>query len=244
MKRAIDIFIALFLVIALFSLGYIIYYRLTFVPSASFKGKINTTVAEESSENSTNLDSEEKKQGEIPTEVLSQVESLSSVVTSYFVKVKNGPLVYPSLVFKIVSKGNGLEVYLLTFYPMEWPFVKVSLSGESLGAPQKVYQCPGSLLLLDYSVKGVFPVEVEKGEIGQYGVLVTWAGNTFYVKPFDRAKGCNNNGFVFNLAGDFSGVCFGGSFYGARELYSSVPNSCKIIFQEEGKNGDLQSENR
>lgn len=230
--------------IALFSLGYIIYYRLTFVPSASFKGKINTTVAEESSENSTNLDSEEKKQGEIPTEVLSQVESLSSVVTSYFVKVKNGPLVYPSLVFKIVSKGNGLEVYLLTFYPMEWPFVKVSLSGESLGAPQKVYQCPGSLLLLDYSVKGVFPVEVEKGEIGQYGVLVTWAGNTFYVKPFDRAKGCNNNGFVFNLAGDFSGVCFGGSFYGARELYSSVPNSCKIIFQEEGKNGDLQSENR
>ena len=243
MKKALDVLIVLLLAVIIVSLGYIIYCRLTFVPSASFKGKLNIPITK-SSESSKNLNSEEKEQEEIPAEVLSQVESLSSVVTSYFVKVKNGPLVYPSLVFKAVPKEDGLEVYLLTFYPMEWPFVKVSLSGESLGAPQKVYQCPGGLLLLTYVVKGIFPVEVEKGEIGQYGVLVTWTGSNFYVKPFDKSKGCNDNGFVFNLAGDFSGVCFGGSFYGAKDLYSSVPNSCKIIFQEEGKNGDLQSENR
>ncbi len=244
MRKVLNGIIVLSLFITAVSLGFFIYYQLTFVPSASFTEETEpVTPVSPNSGSSQDLSSESQEQNGAPPEVLSQVENLSSVVTSYFVKVKNGLSTYPALVLKTVPQEGGLEVYLLTFYPMEWPFVKVSLMGNSLGAPQKVYQCPGGLLLLDYLVKGVFPVEVEKGELGQYGALVTWTGSGFYVELFDSSKGCSDNGFVFNLAGDFSGVCFGGKFYSVGELYSSVPDSCKIIFQQGGENGDLQSEN-
>ena len=241
MRAVLNGIIVLFLLITAVSLGFFIYYRLTFIPSASFTGKIGnvTGLKSESSPNSES-NSENSNQESVPANVLSQVENLSSVVTSYFVKIKNGTSVYPALIFKVIPLKVGLKVYLLTFYPMEWPFIKVYFMGETLGAPQEVYQCPGGLLLLGYSVRGIFPVEVEKGDLGQYGVLVTWTGNDFYAELFDKSKGCRDNGFVFNLAGDFSGVCFGGNFYGAGELYSSVPDSCKIIYQQEGENGNLQ----
>lgn len=241
MRTVLNGLIVLFIIITAVSLGFFIYYRLTFNPSASFTGKVSAVTSLNSERSSVSKPTLEKdNQESVPEDLLSQVENLSSVVTSYFVKVKNGTSVYPALVFKIVPLSGGLKVYLLTFYPMEWPFVKVSIMGETLGAPQEVYQCPGGFLLLGYSVRGIFPVEVERGELGQYGVLITWTGSDFYPELFDESKGCKDIGFVFNLSGDFSGVCFGGVFYTVNELYSSVPDSCKIIFQQEGENGNLQ----
>ena len=243
MRALLNAVIVLSLLVTASSLGYLIFYRLTFNPSASFNRSTEGS-AVKTLQNGSETGSGEEEAQEVPEEVLSQVENLSSVIISYFVKVRNGPSIYPALIFKTVPQKEGLKVYLLTYYPMEWPFVKVSLMGESLGAPQVVYQCPSGLLLLSYSVKGVFPVEVEKGEIGRYGALSTWTGKDFYVELFDSEKGCSNNGFVFNLSGDFSGVCFGGNFFRATELYDTIPESCKIIYQKEGENGDLQGENR
>ena len=227
-------------VVLVFSLSFLLYYKLTFDSSASFSGgKTEVAVKDvsNSSEGSLSVNSENET---VPLEVLSQVENLSSVITSYFVKVKNGLAVYPALVFKVVPASQGLNVFLLTFYPMEWPFVKVQLPGEELGAPERVYQCGEGLLLLNYNLKGVFPVEVERGEVEEFGAIAVRAGKDITVRLFEREKGCTDNGFVFNLAGDFSGVCFGGNFYSAEELYNSVPSNCKIIFEKEGESGNLQ----
>ena len=242
MRALINAVTAVSLVILVASLSFLLYYKATFKPSASFKGKEEVT-AVTPPENSSASSLSSGREEDVPDEVLSQVENLKPIVTSYFVTVKNGPSVYPALVFKVNSNGKGLTLYLLTFYPMEWPFVKVNVLGERFGSPGKVYRYPGGLLLLEYSVRGIFPVEVERGKVGDYGVLVTWTGNSFDVGVYDSKKGCTDNGFVFNLAGDFAGVCFGGNFYSAEELYSTVPDVCTLTYEKEEGSGNLQGEN-
>ena len=246
MRAILNIVIVLSLLVTSFSVGFLIYHHFTFTPSYSSNkaASDDETKISQSSLNNSNASFYKEKQQEIPRGVLSQIEHLSSVVTSYFAKVKNGPLTYPALVFRVLPQKEEIKVYFLTYYPMEWPFIKTSLLGKDLGSPKTVYQCPGGLLLLEYRVKGLFPVEVERGEIGRYGALSTWTENSFYLKLFSSEKGCSNNGFVFNLSGEFAGVCFGGKFYRATDLYSSIPEECKIIYQKEGENGDLQSQNR
>lgn len=232
-----------FAIVLVFSLSFLIYYKLTFDSSASFPGSKTEVVVKDVSSSSEDGLSANSENETVPLEILSQVENLSSVITSYFVKVKNGLTVYPALVFKVVPGSKGLNTFLLTFYPMEWSFVKVQLLGEELGAPERVYQCGEGLLFLNYNLKGIFPVEVERGNVGDFGAIAIRTGKDITVRLFEKEKGCTDNGFVFNLAGDFSGVCFGGNFYSAEELYSSVPSDCKIIYEKEGKSGDLQSEN-
>ena len=245
MRAVLNITIVLSLLITSFSVGFLIYHYFTFTPSYSSNrdtGNSETKIGQNSS-NSLKTDLNKEEQQEVPQGVLSQIEHLSSIVTAYFARVKNGPSTYPALVFKVLPQKEELKVYLLTYYPMEWPFVKTFLLGKELGSPRAVYQCPGGLLLIEYTVKGLFPVEAERGEIGRYGALSTWTENSFYLELFSSEKGCSNNGFVFNLSGEFAGVCFGGKLYRATDLYNSIPEECRIIYQKEGENGDLQSQN-
>ncbi len=246
MRVFINFVIVFSLLILAFSLGFLFYYHSTFVPSASFSGEIkiknDTFRKKNTSSEQVPSESESENPNEVPDEVFNQVENLAPVVTSYFLKLKNGISTYPALIFKVVSEQQSMDVYLLTYFPMEWQFVKVKLKGAKLGAPEKVYSCPGGLLLLDYRVRGIFPVEVERGSVGDYGALVTWTGSSFDVEVYDSKKGCADNGFVFNLAGDFAGICFGGNFYSAEELYSTVPDACTLTYGKEEGSGNLQGE--
>ncbi|WP_297444728.1 hypothetical protein [Desulfurobacterium sp.] len=239
MRTFLNIIIAISAAITAFSLGFLIHYKLSFKPSAHFTGKKLEHKPKNSPKLIEEISSNNSSDENIPADILSQVENISSVVTSYIIKIKNGPATFPALILKVTPAHEGLNVFLLTFYPMEWPFINAQLMGRQLTVPEKVYQCDDGLLILEYKVKGIFPVETERGMIEKFGAIVSWAGNDTTVKLFDIEKGCSENGFVFNLAGDFSGVCFGGNFYSAEELYNSVPSNCKIIFEKEGKSGNL-----
>ena len=242
MRAVLNLIIVTSVIILAFSLGFLAYYKFTFNPSASFSPSLNSVVLRSTSENVQNATSQNETE-EIPDEVDSQAESLSSVIPSYFVRIRSGLVVYPALILKTVSEQNGLEVYLLTFYPMEWSFAKILFPGEGVGKLLKVYQCKGGLLLLDSRVKGFFPVEVGKGELSGYGAIAIPDKGSVTVKPFDVSKGCRENGFVFNLAGDFSGVCFGGEFYDASQIINQFPGNCKQIYPEEEEGGNVQGQN-
>ncbi len=240
MRTFLNIVIAISAAITAFSLGFLIYYKLSFKPSAHFSGKKLEHKLENSQKQIGEKLSTNSSDENIPADVFSQVENISPVVTSYIVKIKNGSATFPALIFKVTSAHQGLKVFLLTFYPMEWPFINTQLMERKLTTPEKVYQCGNGLLILEYKVKGIFPVEVGRGKVEKFGAIVSWIGNDTTVKLFDKEKGCSDNGFVFNLAGDFSGACFGGNFYSAEELYNLVPSNCKIIYEMEGESGNLQ----
>ena len=242
MRAVLNLIIVVSAVILAFSLGFLAYYKFTFNPSASFSPSLNSVVLKSISENMQNSTSQNETEV-IPDEVVSQVKSLSSVIPSYFVMIRSGLVLHPALILKTVSGQKGLEAYLLTFYPMEWPFAKILFPEKGVGKLLKVYQCEGGLLLLDSRVKGFFPIEVGKGELNGYGAMAIPDRGSVAVKPFDVSKGCRENGFVFNLAGDFSGVCFGGEFYGVDQIVSQFPGSCKEIYPEEEESGNVQGQN-
>ncbi len=175
-----------------------------------------------------------------PPEVEERVKELRSVLTNYLVYLKGGLERRPALVFKVEPKDKGVKLYLLTYYPMEWPFVKVELGGYGNFFPERVYLCNQGLIIVEVPVRGLFPPEVSRGRVEDYGALLTFSGGRPQTLPFESGK-CDRNGFVFDLAGEFAGVCFGGGFIDAGELYNQVPRTCKIIYQKEGSDGDLQS---
>ena len=178
------------------------------------------------------------QQGDLPDALNERAEELEKVVSNYFVYLRSGIERKPALVLKVIPQGGETLLYLLTYYPMEWQFVKVELGGYKIN-PQRVFLCEEGLVVLEAKVKGLLPPEVSRGELGDYGLLVSF--ESFRLKGELFKGACKRNGFVFNLAGDFSGVCFGGTFISSSKLYSEVPDNCKIIYQKEGKDGNLQS---
>ncbi|WP_457681125.1 hypothetical protein [Thermovibrio sp.] len=206
------------------------------VSSSSLK---ESSPSSSSSVESSSLSKPEKEKGSenFPPEVLDKVNSLYQVLTSYLTYLKGGIGEKPSLIFKVGVDSGINRLYFLTFYPMEWPFVKVSLNGYNF-SPSKVYLCDNGLLLVEVDLHGLFPPEVPKGSLGDYGVLLTFTSSGPEVEPF-KPDNCNYNGFVFNLSGELAGVCFGGNFIDAQSLYSQVPSSCKIIYNKEEVNGNL-----
>ncbi len=175
-----------------------------------------------------------------PDYVAKQIENLESLIPSLFVKVRNGVKVYPALVVKVEQEGDYLYAYLLTFYPMDWQFAKLNVKGFDF-FPKTVYLCTNGIIVLRYELRGTFLETVETGDLGKYGLIaVPNGGISFSYKPLiNQTPDCRNNGFVFNLNGDFSGVCFGGKFLGVGDLKDSIPSQCQIIFQG-GKDGNLQ----
>ena len=184
-------------------------------------------------------EAEALEEEDIPKEVEERVKELFPVIDTYFVRLKCGVERRSALVLKSIPSGKGVKLYLLTLYPMEWPFTKLELELGSF-SPERVYLCGGGVILLEFNLRGFFPPEVSVGDVEDYGVLAVPRGSSIEVSVFKKGE-CKENGFVFNLAGDFAGVCFGGKFIGARELYEGAPNSCKIIYQSgRMEDGNLQ----
>ncbi len=176
----------------------------------------------------------EAQLGEVPQEVEERVKELGEALTNYLVYLKGGIGSKPALVFKVKPQDRGVNLYLLTYYPMEWPFVRADLGGYGAFPLEKVYLCRGGLLVLQLRVRGLFPPEVSRGKVDGYGALLTFSGGKPQTLPFEEGK-CIKNGFVFDLAGEFAGVCFGGEFIGADQLYEEIPQACKIIYSKGGK---------
>ncbi|RKQ61709.1 hypothetical protein C7457_1152 [Thermovibrio guaymasensis] len=169
----------------------------------------------------------------VPQEVKKRVNEIKEVISNYLVYLQYGSERKPSLVLK-VELG---KLYLLTYYLMAWPFVKVELNGYATFTPDKAYLCRG-LIVLEIPARGLLPPEVSRGVVEDYGALLTFSGSEVKAVPFVKGE-CRENGFVFNLAGEFSGVCFGGDFIDSNQLYREVPQNCRIVYQKEVGNGDL-----
>jgi len=175
-----------------------------------------------------------------PNYVAEQIENLKLLVPSLFVRIRNGVKVYPALAVKAEQKSDHLYAYLLTFYPMDWQFAKLNVKGFAF-FPKTVYLCTNGIIVLKYELRGTFLETVETGNLGKYGLIaVPNGGISFSYKPLiNQTPDCQSNGFIFNLDGDFSGVCFGGKFLKVNDLEDSIPSQCQIIFQG-GKDGNLQ----
>jgi hypothetical protein len=175
-----------------------------------------------------------------PEYISKQIENLKFLIPSLFVKIKNGVKTYPALVVKTKQENDLLNVFLLTFYPMEWQFAKLNVKGFSF-FPETVYLCANGVVVLKYRIRGTFLEKVETGYFKGHGLIaVPEEGINFSFEPLtSQPPDCSENGFVFNLEGDFSGVCFGGKFLSVNDLEDLIPSQCQIIFQE-GKDGNLQ----
>jgi hypothetical protein len=186
---------------------------------------------------SASLESLENGTENLPTYVLRQVSNLENVISNYFMRIKNGTDYVLALPFDFVQSKDSYVYSLLTFYPLEWKFAKLNIQGFSF-YPKYVLYCNG-FFLISYKLKGVFPRQIEKGNLNEYGIIaVPVSQNKVELKPFDSNKGCLEDGFVFNLDGDFSGICTGDKFLSTQEIYDLLNSTCKLIYGE-GDYGDL-----
>jgi hypothetical protein len=169
----------------------------------------------------------------------------TEVISSFFKKIKEGIVYHPALVLKVKGTRNGTDIHLITFSTMEWPFIRTFISDDFVvGEPEKVYLCSNGIIDVNYTVKGIWPPEIQRGRLEGHGILVTpdEKGNL----NFEDFNGtCVDNGFVFTPGGELAGICFGSKFIDSEELYLSIPENCRLIYQkEEGNDGHLQGENR
>jgi len=159
-----------------------------------------------------------------------RLKRLKQIIPKFYREIKEGINYHPALIFKVKGTNNGTSIHLLTFSLMEWNFIKTKLSDDlTLGKPHKVYLCRDGIVDVNYIVRGFWPPEVEKGNLEDKNVLAVPQNNGKF-KFEDFNGNCTDNGFVFNYSGELAGVCFGGNFITADELYSEVPQSCKIIY--------------
>jgi len=231
-EKLLNLLIFLSVVVILLSLGVIF----VFYNPSVITGHLKKEVKRESSLQEGGIDLPEpqievEEEG-VPPEVEERIKELAPVIDGYFVRLRCGVERRPALVLKAVPEGEKVRLYLLTLYPMEWPFTRLELQFGSF-SPKRVYQCKGAVLLIEFELQGLFPPEVSLGEVDQYGALAVVEGSSVRVQPFKKGE-CTGNGFVFNLAGDFAGVCFGGEFVDGKELYGGAPSSCKIIYKSSG----------
>jgi len=238
-EKLLNLLIALSVVVILLSLAVVFIFYNPSIITSHIKKEVKREAQVEEGISPPEPQVEVEEEG-VPPEIEERVRELAPVIDGYFVRLKCGIERRPALVLKAVPEGKKVKLYLLTLYPMEWPFTKLELQFGSF-SPKRVYLCRNGILLMEFELQGLFPPEVSKGEVDQYGALAVVEGNSVKVLPFKKGE-CTQNGFVFNLAGDFAGVCFGGEFVGAEELYGGAPASCKIIYKssEVRKDGNIQ----
>ncbi|MEO2067960.1 MAG: hypothetical protein ABGX27_00400 [Desulfurobacteriaceae bacterium] len=170
---------------------------------------------------------------------------LEDRVPSLFVKVKEGIVYHPALVFKVYGTNNGTSIHLLTLSTMEWQFIKTIFSKSKIFfEPTRVYLCEDGIIDVNYVVEKFWPPEVQKGKLKGMGILATPIEDGSF--RFDKFYGnCTDNGFVFNMEGKLAGICFGDKFINYNEIYSEIPNECQLIYEKGVKgDGNLQGENR
>lgn len=178
-------------------------------------------------------------------ELEERLKSLEKVVPNFFVKIQEGIIYHPALLFKVYGTAKGTSIHILTFSSMEWKFIKTFLSrGKVFSEPDRVFFCSGGVVDVNYVIKGIWPPEIPRGSVDSVGLLVIpEEKGTLRFANFDG--NCTENGFVFNPGGEFAGICFGGKFIDYSALYSEIPDKCQLIYEKgEGNDGDIQSENR
>ncbi|WP_456455137.1 hypothetical protein [Thermovibrio sp.] len=180
-----------------------------------------------------------KTQGGIPQEVLNRIEDLKSVIPTYIFYLKCGIEKRPAVILKAQQTEKGTDLYLLTLYPLEWSYTKADLKSYGTFKVKNAYVCKGGTVAVELNLPGLFPPEVERGKVSKYGVVVNYNGKELSFSPFEEGN-CTVNGFVFNLAGELAGVCFGGNFIESEELYREVPKECRPIYREEKGDGNIQ----
>jgi hypothetical protein len=201
--------------------------------------KTETITTEAKEENVSNSSSN------LSQELEERLKKLEKVVPNFFVKIQEGIIYHPALLFKVYGTAKGTSIHILTFSSMEWKFIKTFLiRGKVLSEPDRVFFCSSGIVDVNYVVKGIWPPEIPRGGLDSVGLLVipeergtlrfaTFSGN------------CTDNGFVFNPGGEFAGICFGGKFIDYSTLYSDIPDKCQPIYEKgEGSDGDIQGENR
>ena len=217
--------------------------------SINFKPEISKKEEYKSEDNLTDKDStlnDTEFFVEEETEIDDKIIELEDNISSSFLKIKEGIVSYPTVVFKVYGTKEGTSIHLITFFPMEWRFIKTFFKNKTLLEPDRVYLCNGGIVDVNYVVKEFWPPEIQKGDLGKWGILAIPREEGGFGFVFDKYNGqCEENGFVFNLKGELAGVCFGDKFINYNEIYSKIPNECQLIYEKGIKgNGNLQGENR
>jgi hypothetical protein len=200
--------------------------------------KTETIVSEKKKENVPDSSSD------LNQEMDERLKSLEKVVPGFFVKIQEGIIYHPALLFKVYGTARGTSIHILTFSSMEWKFIKTFLSrGKVFSEPDKVFFCDGGVVDINYVIKGIWPPEIPRGSVDSAGLLVIpEEKGTLRFAGFEG--NCTDNGFVFNPGGEFAGICFGGKFIDYSTLYSEIPDKCQLIYEKgEENDGDIQSEN-
>jgi len=171
--------------------------------------------------------------------LLPRIERIAYVVSDYFAPIKSGLEKRKGLIFKSEKGEEGrYRVYLLTFYPLEWPFAKVELPSIGEVPVSRAYLCSGGVIAVEVELGAPYPIELDKGSLDDYGAIVYSEKSEIQASLFKEGE-CKQNGFVFDLSAGFAGICFGGKFINYDRLYSEVPDSCKTIYEREAENGDI-----
>ncbi|MEO2082557.1 MAG: hypothetical protein ABGX12_00855 [Desulfurobacteriaceae bacterium] len=238
MKKLLNFLIVLFGTITLISAAlFFTFYRPSEVTRHLVLNKSSNSVKEIPEKLPENREVIPPLEEEIPDSVLDRIEFLKSVIPTMFLNVKEGIVNHPALPYETES-GERIRVRLLTFSPMEWEFSSLQFNGIGYGPPEKVYNC-GGLYVLEYSFSSLLIPPVNKGNVEEYGVTVLpQEDSTFLYAPFSGY--CKSDGFTFNLAGEFAGVCNKRVFIDLNTLNMIFPKSCTLIYEKGGKNGDIQ----
>lgn len=238
----------LFGIIIVVSLAFIVvFYRPSIV--TQYIAKENKIEKKQSPKNGTAVLATNQTGNSMTNSTLNQkiderLKNLEKIVPSFFVKIQEGIIYHPALLFKVYGTGDGTSIHILTFSSMEWKFIRTSMSGANiLSEPDRVYLCNGEVVDVNYVVHGIWPPEVPRGTVDSVGLLVIPEENgTLHFANF--SGNCTDDGFVFNPGGELGGICSEGKFIDSSTLYSKVPDKCQLIYKKEkGGNANVQSKN-
>jgi len=205
---------------------------------------MNETVKTETMRTENKEEDVSNSSSNLSQELEERLKNLEKVVPNFFVKIQEGIIYHPALLFKVYGTAKGTSIHILTFSSMEWKFIKTFLvRGKVLSEPDRVFFCNGGIVDVNYVVKGIWPPEIPRESLDSVGlVVIPEERGTLRFATFNG--NCTDNGFVFNPGGEFAGICFGGKFIDYNTLYSDIPDKCQLIYEKgEGNDGDIQSEN-
>ncbi len=239
MNKLLNILIVVFSVVILLSLGAIfIFYNPSIITKhiTEHRQEIPKLEQQRNPEEATTANNQENSQKPILSE--EEFTQLKSLVSKFFVYIKEGIVSHPALIFKVTGTPNGTEIHLITFSTMEWQFIKLNLGSLNLKTPDEVYICEDGIVDIVYRVKSYWPPEIVRGNLAGEGILVIPSEkSTFNFQHFNGI--CTDNGFVFNPGGELAGLCFGSKFIDAEDLYRELSFACRLVYQKEEKNGNL-----
>ncbi len=194
----------------------VLFYKPQFLLSFISTKKVNATAEISNSTNaSDNL-------------TLDRLNTLKTTTPTLFLRIREGINYHPGIILRVKPNSNGTDTYIVSIGSMEWDVLSLKFNDLKLGSPNAV--CVYNLIpILDYKLKGVWMPQIPIGKPSNTNLLVNMDGRgNFSFSMFNGT--CTGNGFIFNISGEFAGVCFGGKFTSASDLYNSVPKA-KVVYR-------------